>query len=539
MARAAISDAGSKSDETCREVSAHREVAIMRPTPFPQQHQPQSLPQPSPQLQLQSHPQPQSRQHLKSCIASACAVLLGTLAIAGTAAAQPPAPTCRGNPQADLDRVLIRTRGDVRGLPSAVRDRLESMAVRPHTFLPMQVFAEADTPSQFFQYYLLSTEGFEPNVFTAKIAGANDTAMLTATGANCGLPAIGAARLALEPKPGLPTDPKDIRAFIDVFTDITGLFVINNESGWYEGWMIHDLVVAPVGAPRQDGHAAFGTITAADATALRARGSGNNLPGRTFTMDGQAPHLPAASDIFPTIQTNLVPIQLSMGAFNCMQQSDCHNYWEFNYTTNWIHPLYELPFTGGIPGTFEAGSIGSLSSLIPGSGPSGRTNSAINYGDNPNTFGALRGSGPRDPDKFDADNPLQREFRQRFIPSGLANEIFLDVYQRLASFEPDVPLPKRLFDAYAAEVARVDANGDGVISAEEGDPDNQSDGFADNSRLYLPATSFNRFAVTREINDGLLAPRFAPSQRAWVLQGQVGRVPAPIPASQGRDGDDR
>jgi hypothetical protein len=30
--------------------------------------------------------------------------------------------------------------------------------------------------------------------------------------------------------PGLPTNPS-IRAFIDVFTDIAGLFVINNESG--------------------------------------------------------------------------------------------------------------------------------------------------------------------------------------------------------------------------------------------------------------------------------------------------------------------
>jgi hypothetical protein len=35
-----------------------------------------------------------------------------------------------------------------------------------------------------------------------------------------------------------------------------------------------------------------------------------------------------------------------MGAYNCLQQSDCHSYGEFNYTTNWIHPLYELPFTG-------------------------------------------------------------------------------------------------------------------------------------------------------------------------------------------------
>ena len=51
--------------------------------------------------------------------------------------------------------------------------------------------------------------------------------------------------------------------------------------------------------------------------------------------------------------------------------------------------------------------------------------------------------------------------------------------ERIASFEPGVAFPQRLFDAYAAEVARVDQNGDGVISAIEGDPDSASDGFAD------------------------------------------------------------
>jgi hypothetical protein len=96
-----------------------------------------------------------------------------------------------------------------------------------------------------------------------------------------------------------------------------------------------------------------------------------------------------------------------------------------------------------------------------------------------------------------------------------------------------------LFDAYAAEVARVDANGDGIISAVEGDIDTASDGFPDNRRLYLSPTVFNRFAVTREIDDGLLAPRFAPSQRAWVLQGSRVAVDPPVPASAGRDGDDR
>jgi hypothetical protein len=82
----------------------------------------------------------------------------------------------------------------------------------------MQAFAEADKPSQLFQYYLLDTSGFEPNVFTAIIPGVNDANVeLTATGANCGLPAVGAVRVVLEPKPDLPTDPNDPNAFIDVF----------------------------------------------------------------------------------------------------------------------------------------------------------------------------------------------------------------------------------------------------------------------------------------------------------------------------------
>ena len=164
----------------------------------------------------------------------------------------------------------------------------------------------------------------------------------------------------------------------------------------------------------------------------------------------------------------------------------------------------------------------------------------MRYGDNPNDKGVIQASGPRDVDKFDAAFDQQREFRERFIPSGLAKEIFLDVYERLASFEPTVTsFSQRLFDAYAAEVARVDKDHDGVVSAEEGDVDTASDGFPDNKRLFIPATEFNRFAVTREINDGLLAPRFAPSQKAWVMSGELVRVNPAVPASEGRDADDR
>ena len=467
------------------------------------------------------------------------ALLMITVTSSSAQAEQPPAP-CHPNPRAAEDRARVATRGDIRNLPGPLKERLIRLADRPHTFLPVQVFSEADKASLLFQYYLLDTSGFEPNVFTSLIPGVNDQAQLSVTGGNCGLPTVGAVRVVLEPKPGLPTDPNDPRAFIDVFTDISPLFVINNESGWYEGWMIHDLQVAPVQPkPRQDGHAQFGTILPADAAALKAQGSGNNIPGNAFTQDGNTPHAPSAADHFPDKQTNLVSLYLSMGTYNSQQQGDTHPYWEFNYLgTNWIHPLYELPFTGGFPDdngaidAFTDGEIGKLQSIVPGSGPTGVNNQANAVGDNPNL--------PRDPDKFDGDVDAQREFRQRGIPSGLAHEVFLDVYERPASFEPGVAsLEKRLNDAYAAEVARVDQNGDGIISATEGDIDTATDGFADNARLFLPATAFNRFAVTREINDGLLAPRFSPSQRAWVLSGNVVSVAPVVPASAGRDSDDR
>lgn len=475
---------------------------------------------------------------------------MGLLVLAATAsyatgsyAEQPPAP-CHSNPTAMADEAAVRTRGDIAQLPTPLQDRLAQLANRPHSQLPTQAYAEADLPSQLFQYYLVDTSAFQPDVFTAIFPGVNDHAQLTATGGNCGLPTVGAVRLVLEPKPGLPTDPNDPRAFVDVFTDLSGLFVINNESGWYEGWMIHDMTVPKVNpTPRSDGHSAqFGTILPADAALLQKLGDGNNVPDAIFTTDGKKPHFPSASDHFPDVQSNTVPLYVSMGAYNCMQQMDCHAYWEFNYLgTNWVHPLYELPFTGGFPDkfgqppdTFGDGEIGALLSIIPGPGPAGEANNPVAVGDNPNL--------PRDPDKFDADAGFesQREFRERGVPSGLAHEIFLDVYMRPASFLPhETNLEQRLLEAYEEEVERVNPDGHGIITANAGDIDTATDGFTDNTRLYLPPTVFGRFAVTREINDGALAPRFSPSQRAWVMSGTLTQVNPAIPASAGRDGDDR
>jgi len=65
----------------------------------------------------------------------------------------------------------------------------------------------------------------------------------------------------------------------------------------------------------------------------------------------------------------------------------------------------------------------------------------------------------------------------------------------VASFEHGVKFPKRLFDSYAKEVARVDQDHDGVISFEEANVDGTSDGLP-NTRLYLPANALLFYAAT-------------------------------------------
>ena len=68
-------------------------------------------------------------------------------------------------------------RQDIVHLPAALKNVLATMAGRPNTYSPARAFAEADKPSQLFQYYLLDTQRFQPNVFTAIIPGINDHAI--------------------------------------------------------------------------------------------------------------------------------------------------------------------------------------------------------------------------------------------------------------------------------------------------------------------------------------------------------------------------
>jgi len=447
------------------------------------------------------------------------------------------------DPGARISLLRFPRRGDIAPLPDDLRNRLTAIAARPHTHLPLTLFSEAEDPSLLFQYYLLDTNDFQPNIWTTQVEGINDEAIQTgANFANGGLPTIGAVRIALEPRPGLTLDPDNPGAFIDIFTDISGLFVINNESGWYEGWMIQDIIVPVTKPASADGTAQFNSVTPADAAVLAAMGTGNNeTPGNVFTVDGNVARFPAAGDVFPGTGKNTVAHPVSMGAYNSLQQSDVHSYWEFNVGTNWVFPHYEIVHTGGVPGTYAAGlqyENLTTSRAIPGSGPQGILNGSsvagrVAFGDNPDD--------PRDPDRTEGENG-QAETRLRFVPSAVDREILYNVFLRTQSFHPDeTNTGARFFLAYAAEVARIDEDGDGIISFEEAALDGTFDGGGEeelsNSELYLSPRAFNRFAVTRELNDGMLAPRFAPSERGYVLAGNAVILDEAIEASVPEDAD--
>lgn len=415
------------------------------------------------------------------------------------------------------------------GDPPALATRLvelndcQSRLQETHATYPAQKMQAEGGPPILYVYYNLD-ERLIHNPFVEHVDGFNDECELHANDA------IGAVRGVLEPKPGAVVDAGDPRSLVDLFTDVCGLRVINNESGWYEGWLIHDLTIPSVRAARSDGHAPFGHITQADADLLRAMGAGHNVPGKTFTTDG--------GEVGIQVKQNTVAIPVSLGAWNTLQGEDGHAYWELNEYTNFSFPFYELLGTGGMPGSYDAGEqygplgdVGpNVDSRVPGSGPRGRLNNnsiagKVEFGDDPDR--------PRDPDRDpetcggeegeeggEEEEMTQAETRLRFVPSGLATEIMRDVYLRRASFQPaTTDLRRRVLDAYAFEVGRLDENEDGVLQFHEVDIEDESDGLP-NTRLFLAPNRFNRVAITREINDGLLAPRFAPTQKAYVLAGK-------------------
>lgn len=399
-----------------------------------------------------------------------------------------------------------------------VTRRLNQMRRHTHTFPPQRVIASGNKKAEVFQYALLDNKNFQTNVFSGYVDGINDTAELTA--GNPGT--IGLARMVAFDKSGVTSDPTDPRSHIGIYVDVSGLKTVKSEAGWYEATLMYTTKIPPVAPPRPNGRAQFGTMTPEDQAFLAAMGDGNNgVVGHVFTATGNAPRYPDYDDVWPFAMTNLVTFPVTAGTFNALEGDDAHHYFELRPETNMVFPHQEFPFAGGQLilhppfGAFDAGTLGQIQSIVPGDGPLGLPdNDPILYGDDPNN--------PRDPDRYIADDPEQREFRLRSVPSGLTEEIHRDVFIRRVSFHPEESnFQTRLYLAIAYEYSLIDTDGDGVLTFDELNIDGTSDGGQSNERLYFPITEFDRFIIQREINDGLIVPRFANSQRAWVINGDM------------------
>ena len=103
----------------------------------------------------------------KSALAAGAIVAaLGTAAATSTVAL-----TSAASASAGASCGGFACRGDIRHLPAPLKHRLILLDHRPSTFGPMTAFSEAPKPSNLFQYYLLDTKHFQPDVFTTTIKG--------------------------------------------------------------------------------------------------------------------------------------------------------------------------------------------------------------------------------------------------------------------------------------------------------------------------------------------------------------------------------
>ena len=269
--------------------------------------------------------------------------------------------------------------------------------------------------------------------------------MKTATGGNCGLPTIGAVRLALEPKPGLPTDPNDVRAFIDVFTDISR--ALRHQQ--------RERLVRRLDDPRRrraDGRRAATRRPRAvrdddrgrTPTCSRRWAPATTSPATRSRSDGNAVTLPSASDQFPEQPDQRRADAAEHGRLQRAPADatphllgvQLHDELGASALRAAVHRRLLGTTSRQPPDALEDGAIGQLSSIVPGSGPLGVKNaprSLRRQPEQPARSGSLRCARHRRQGRRGLDT--QREFRLRFIPSGLANEILLDVYVRRASFQ--------------------------------------------------------------------------------------------------------
>jgi len=247
------------------------------------------------------------------------------------------------------------------------------LADRPHSVLPCR-----STPRRTLQPALPVLPPRQQRLRAQRLhhnhSRVNDHAQLTATGRHCSCDGRGSPPGARAESPA-PTDPTDPRALHRRLHRHLRLFVINNESGWYEGWMIHDVTV-PRSTPLRDltGRPALARSCPAIGSP-QDMGTGNNVPGNTFTVDGKKTRLPAPPIAFRTRPTWCR--STSAWSVNALQQSDAHAILGVQLSRDELGPpTLRVAVHGRVPGQVRARRpthskrvrSGSCQSIVPGSG---------------------------------------------------------------------------------------------------------------------------------------------------------------------------
>ena len=290
--------------------------------------------------------------------------------------------------------------------------------------------------------------------------------------------------------------------------------------------MIHDVVVPDAGPLRADGTPQFGMITHDDATALvshgrrqqRARPTSSRATAIRRAFRAPAITSPTCSRTSSPSCCRWAPTTASSRATATRTGSSTSTRTGSSRSTSCPSPAASRtssPTAARLP-LVRGPRLRALRHRPIGPGFTGGTHDPLLVGDNPNNPrdpDRLLDTSPSDPDRHGAQRRAQGEAAPLHPQRARQRDHARHLRPRrvLRARRSPSPAPLR---RVPAEVARVDTggvNGDGILTAVEVDLEDFSDGGLSNDRLFIPATQFNRFAVTREINDGLLAPRFAPA----------------------------
>ena len=298
--------------------------------------------------------------------------LIGTVGTAPGGTPTPHQPGSRG-----IDR-----RGDVRNVPAPLKERLVELAGRPHTYPPLTIFSEAPAPSQLFVLLPARHHGLPAERLHQRSSGSTTSRRSRSTGANqtahdrlrC------ASRSSRSPVcPPIPMIPSVHRHLHRHRPAVCH----QQRVGLVRGLDDPRPALSPTSCRR----AADGTRSSERSPRPMPiscrQGQRQQRAGGTSHARRQCPHVPSATDHFPTRRR--MWCRCSSAWVHTTRSSKATRTPTGNSTStrDWVFPLYELPFTGGfaestprtaafLSTSCPAPDPPALALLVPAS-PAGRT----------------------------------------------------------------------------------------------------------------------------------------------------------------------